>query len=41
MNFVTAILFLIHFTGGAQGLHTTKQHLLAREKGTKAHKTAK
>lgn len=39
MNSITAILFLIHFTG-AQCLHTTKQYLLASEKGTKAHKTA-
>ena len=39
MNYITSILFLMHFTE-AQCLHTTEQHLLASEEGTKAHKTA-
>lgn len=39
MNSISAILFLMRFTE-AQCLHTTKQHLLASEEGTKAHKTA-
>lgn len=39
MNSITAILFLIHFTE-AKCLRSTKQHLLASEEGTKAHKTA-
>lgn len=39
MNSISAILFLMCFTK-AQCLHTTKQHLLASEEGTKAHKTA-
>lgn len=39
MNSIIAFLFLTHFTE-AKCLHTTKQHLLASEEGTKAHKTA-
>lgn len=39
MNSVITILFLAHFTK-AKCLRTTKQHLLASEEGTKAHKTA-
>lgn len=39
MDSIAAILFLIHFRE-AKSLRTTKQHLLASEEGTKAHKTA-
>lgn len=39
VNSIITILFLIHFTE-AKCLCTTKQHLLASEERTKAHKTA-